>query len=654
MSIGGAPWRGCTHRVTKPSVPARFHRLRLVPALAALAALATPRIPESVDDVYILADYARHWVATGRLEWTTGERVEGYSSLVSVALAAGLHLLGVAPEVALKGVAAASVVGIAVVADRVFERSWTGTAALFGLVLASPTVRWAVDGMDGPLFALALSAGWLGVMRGRAGLGIAVLGVSGLVRPEGVTHLAIALGLVMWQVGFRRTLARAVPTLVALAVYHALRTAWFGDFVPTPTLLKIVATPASLYGLRQGVLEAAPYLGVLLLLAPRWGAPSAVATLPLLIQIAVETRASGDWMAGGRLVMPGAIATAILLAAIRHEGSEVSWVRGVIGGVLAFLGVALLPAAWGTAGAEWQTFPTLSRLSGGTNRGLVTPLPEDVAWIVEHVPEGRCVLVNDVGMVGGIPGVCVLDMRGLVTRGSAEAAAEGRQEAWFADLLASESRPFAVRQAWWGDEPKESPKWLVGRYATRVDLTYPGGTVGWFVDDAAKLPLGVIAGRWRQLAEQQPDHPWIAWRAAIAANNAGDVDEAHALARRAAARWPEVDMVADDASRWSFVGGTVPLEWEAGRGFMVVGSGMLETRGVNCMWERLRAESSERVEVTITDLGSGDSLTLQVGETGAAVEFPACDWEWSGGGRYQVRVVVPEPTVRTILRVAPL
>ena len=640
--------------MTKPSVPARFHRHRLLPALAALAALATPRIPESVDDVYILADYARHWVTTGRLEWTTGERVEGYSSLVSVALAAGLHLLGVAPEVALKGIAAGSVVVLGVVADRVFARSWTGTAALFGLLLASPTVRWAVDGMDAPLFALALSAGWLGVMRGRAGIGFALLALSGLVRPEGVTHLAVVLGLVMWQIGFRRTLARALPTVVALVAYHTLRIAWFGDFVPTPTLLKIVATPASLYGLRQGVLDAAPYLGVLLLVSPRWGVPAAVATLPLLIQIAVETSASGDWMAGGRLVMPGAIATAILLAAIRHEQREVSWVRGGMGVALAFLGVALLPASWGTAGAEWQSFPNLSRLAAGTNRGLVTPLPEDVAWIVERVPEGRCVLVNDVGMVGGIPGVCILDMRGLVTRASAEAAGEGRQDAWFRELLASAPRPFAVRQAWWGGGAKETPEWLVEQYATRVDLSYPGGTVGWFVDTEAKLPLGVIAERWQRLADQHPDHPWIAWRAAIAANNAGDEDEAHALARRAAARWPEVEMVADDASRWSFVGGTVPLEWEAGRGFVVVGTGMLETRGVDCLGERLRVESSERVEVEITDVGTGVSVTTATDSRGTTLEFPACAGELAGGRGYQVRVVDTEPTVRTILRVDPL
>ncbi len=638
--------------MTKPGVAAFLHRLRLFPALAALALLATPRFPESVDDVYILADYARRLVATGRLEWTNGERVEGYSSVVSVALAAVLHGLGLAPELALKGIAGASMVAIAVIANRVFDRSWAGTVAFFGLMLASPTVRWAVDGMDAPLFALVLAGGWLAVMRGRAGLGIGLLGLSGLVRPEGSLHLAASLGLLLLQVGFRRTLPQAAPTLIALLAYHALRTLWFGDCVPTPTLLKVVATPASLYGLRQGVVESAPYFGVFLLLAPRLSVPAAVAAIPLLLQVAVETRSSGDWMAGGRLVMPGAIATAILLAAIRPAPRRIPVARGAVATALAALGVALLPAAWGTVGSQWQPRPTRARLAAGTNRGLVTPLPEDVAWIVEHVPEGRCVLVNDVGMVGGIPGVCVLDIRGLVTRASAEAAAEGRQDEWFREVLASESRPYAVRQAWWGIEPQDAPGWLVGAYSRRVDLRYPAGTVGWFVDAEARLPLPEVARRWSALGEQHPDHPWIAWRAAIAAANAGDENGAHALARRASSRWPEVDMLAAHSSRWSFGTGTVPLEWEAGSGFVVVGSGMLETRPVDCA-ERLRVASDLAVFVTVASLATDRSSTTTVSPPGTTVAFPGCEADAVGGGRYRVEVELGVPGQRTLLLIEP-
>lgn len=638
--------------MTKRSVVPLLHRFRLLPALAALGLLAAPRLPESVDDVYILADYARQLVATGRLEWTNGERVEGYSSIVSVALAGLLHVFGLAPELALKAVAGASVVGIGFLADRVFQRSWAGTAALFGLLLASPTVRWAVDGMDAPLFALVISGGWLALACRRPALAFGVLAFSSLVRPEGSLHLLAGVGVVSWQLGFRRALRGALPTLLGLVAYHSLRTAWFGDFVSTPTLLKVVATPASLYGLRQGLMESAPYLGVLLVLAPRVTITTAVATIPLLLQIAVETRSSGDWMAGGRLVMPGAIATAILLAANHQEPSRVSSVRAAVAGSLAVLGAALLPTAWGSVGAEWQPLPSRGRLAAGTNRGLVTPLPEDVAWIVEHVPEGRCVLVNDVGMVGGIPGVCVLDIRGLVTRASAEAAAGGRQESWFSELLASEARPYAVRQAWWGDDPHVAPGWLSGRYSARIDLRYPGGTVGWFVDDAAKLGLDAIATRWSALADQHPEHPWIAWRTAIAASSAGDDAGAHAAARRAAARWPAVDMVADDASRWSFVGGTVPLEWEAGRGFVIVGSGVLETRPVDCVRERLRVESNEPVGVGMTSISNGRvAATVLLVEAGD-LDFPPCDADAGGpGGRYRVTVEAKDSATRTALQV---
>ena len=109
-------------------------------------------------------------------------------------------------------------------------------------------------------------------------------------------------------------------------------------------------------------------------------------------------------------------------------------------------------------------------------------------------------------------------------------------------------------------------------------------------------------------------------------------------------------MVADDVSRWSFVGGTVPLEWEAGRGFMVVGSGVLETRAVDCTRGRLRVESSAPVDVEIPDVGTAAVITTAVDSRGATLEFPGCATESAAGGRYRVRVADAEATNRTIIR----
>jgi hypothetical protein len=281
----------------------------------------------------------------------------------------------------------------------------------------------------------------------------------------------------------------------------------------------------------------------------------------------------------------------------------------------------------------------------------VTPLPEDVAWIVEHVPDGECVLINDVGMVGGIPGICVLDMRGLVTRASAEADLERRQDTWFNELLTSKARPFAVRQAWWAEDPREPARWLVGKYPARTDLRYPGGAVGWFSDEDRRLDSRMIAQRWLRLSQQHPDHPWIAWRASIAAANAGDIDGAHTIARSASHRWPEVDMVADDPSRWSFVGGTAPLEWEAGDGFVLFEGETLETRPLSCGQERLVVIAEGAASVDVENLATGAVEIRSVPDSDTALPFSACGLTDDVATQYRVRIRTESPNLRAIVRV---
>lgn len=629
---------------------ALLHRFRVLPAIATLAWFAAPRIPESVDDVYITADYARTLATTGRLAWPNGERVEGYSSFVSVGLAALLHMLGLAPETALKWIAAVSMVVIAVVADRVFARTWVGTVALFGVLLATPSVRWAVDGMDAPLFALVLSVGWLAMVRGRFGLGFALLGAASLVRPEGTLHWLVAIGICCRERGIKDVARIVFPSAVSFGVYHALRTFWFGDFVATPTLLKVVAVSTSLYGLRQALQDVAPYLGVLVLVAPKSRREWLLGLAPLLLQIAVETRASGDWMSGGRLIMPGAIASAILLG--EFAGGEVCDVaRRVVAAVLCVVGVLYLPVGWGEIKFAFHSPATMNDVVAGTNRGLVTPLPEDVAWIVEHVPDGKCVLVNDVGMIGGIPGVCVLDMRGLTTRRIAEADVGGKRDETFSELLTSAERPYAVRVAWWGSDSHEVPAWLLGRYAATSELTYPGGVVGWFSDTPDRLPEDFVAKRWAQLARQHTDHPWIAWRAAVAAANAGDLASAHEIAGTASVRWPALDELSDNVSRWSFVSGDVPLKWEAGRGFVVDRDAALVSRPVSCAREILRVTTEAEGASVVVGERPGEGVTTLVGAGETRVSFPGCDDRVVGATSYSVWALGISPSVRVGLAV---
>ena len=502
--------------------------------------MASARWPECVDDVYILVDYGRHWAETGRLEWTTGERVEGFSSLVLVVASALATLGGLAPELALKAIALLSAAAILAVTSKVLPTSRWGALVVVGLGICSPFAYWAGDGMDAMLFALVLAAGWFSLLRGTGHCAFWLLALSAAIRPEGIVHFGAAAFAVSLR---ERTDMRSLPAMVgpslALACLFGLRLWWFREPIPTPALLKIVATPYSVHGIAQALGDVVPFLGLLVAVMPagsRWReAGPWISILPLLIQIAVLVRASGDWMTHSRLLLPGAIATIVCLGSMVDTGA--SRLRWGIAVPLVALGGLLQPVGYGQIDVRLQRPPSPAEVGRDYARGLVTPLPEDVAWVVEHVPDGGRVLVNDVGFMGGIQGIHVLDLCGLTTRAIAEASAAGDEDAWLRRLLLNPvGRPFGVRLAFWG-EAAVVPGWLFPSYPRSDTLRYPGGEVVWYYEGSSGPTNGEVARRWEGLQVQHPQHAWIAWRSALAADTAhpGDGDR---IRSAAASRFP--------------------------------------------------------------------------------------------------------------------
>lgn len=581
---GGAPplWRDrrammpdSNDGAPAPSSTARAIRFaRWAASSGLLLWLAASHWPECVDDVYILADYGRQWANHGTLAWTDGSRVEGFSSPALVGLAALATLGDMAPELALKLTAlGASIMTLAFL-------SWTvpldalGTVAILALAGSTPFVHWAVDGMDTPLFGLALALGWHAVSRGhpvRAGF---ALGFASLVRPEGAIH-ALLGGLLGWraQGGLQWALGAALAAAGAGA-----QVAWFGPTLPTPLVVKVLGTELGVDGLVQAAGESLPLLGALLTVVPGLSRSKAVVVLmPVVIQCAVLAAARGDWMGHGRLLLPGVISC--IACAERASPQRASWAWG--SALLGLLGAVVDPVGEGTVRFHLQQPEGLARTRANYGRGLVTPLPEDVAWVIEHVPDGGRVLINDVGFIGGIPGVRVIDLRGLVTREVANEIRAGTLDTWLRALFADPiRRPFAVRLAWWGSDPTD-PAWIEPPYPARTELRYPGGRVVWYAESGTVDPR-TSAGRWLALSTQHPDHAWVLWRASIAAAGAGDVAGAEALFQTGRQRFPRDSRFLSEAGGYSFSAGTLPLDWVPGRGFAMYWNGTLETTPQPC------------------------------------------------------------------------
>lgn len=407
------------------------------------------------------------------------------------------------------------------------------------------------------------------------------LAASTLVRPEGWLHLFLAAAIGASRVRGKRAILSwvAIPA-AALATTSLARIAWFGFALPTPLVVKVLASPFAPGGASQALSDAAPLAGALVAATLAVHARSVrwVALAPAAIQVLALLSAGGDWMGHARLILPGLLGSLGVLATMPPAESRPG--PTLLAGALALVGATVHPTGDGRFALELRRAPTLEHVVYQYRRGLVTPLPEDVAWAVEHVPEGATILTNDVGFIGGVPGIQVLDLHGLATREVAEAIRAGELDGWLREVLAGPRRPFAVRLAWWGSPPQDPP-WLTPPYPTRADLRYPGGTVTWYAD-ASSLTAQAVADRWRALRLQHPQHAWIAWRAAIATGAAEGRAAADSEVLEAQATFPGDPRFEPGTGSTSFSAGSVPLDWVPARGFGLYWDGFLESPAEPC------------------------------------------------------------------------
>lgn len=208
-----------------------------------------------VDDAWIFYRYAGNWAAGLGPVFNTGERVEGYSSLLWTALLAVGARLSWRPEslAPLLGLlfGCLTLILVAVMTRRfVPHSSWLPIAAPLAVSLSTGLAYFAVAGMDTPLFACVLLAvAWAAVRwldgGGRPILLALSLAALVVVRAEGVAYAATILAVlgIFAARGANPAQVRAHRMLVAWALFVAAvqfggRWLYYGDWISTPALSK--------------------------------------------------------------------------------------------------------------------------------------------------------------------------------------------------------------------------------------------------------------------------------------------------------------------------------------------------------------------------------------------------------------------------------
>ncbi len=551
------------------------HRLRIPVALALFALLAAPSWPGTVDDVYITLAYARHWAETGALAWTTGERVEGYSNFLFMALMA-LGVLGrIDIDLLAQLVPLLSAAVVVAMVERRLPHTLAGTLALVALVTWAPFNHWSVVGLETTFYGMLLATGWVCVLGvpGRWGIGIALLAAASITRPEGALQLAAAAATVFLRpVDQRGARWVAFAALVSLAAYHAARIQWFDALLPTSYLVKVSPIGLTRYGALQltGDLLTAAGLFIALLVAGRTTRRDALwVTVPLAIQAATLVRASGDWMSWGRLTMPGVLATVAAFASVAVWRSGASRAALGLTALVVVTAMCFEPRGYGAIDLNRRSVSNIARSVGHLRHGLDTPIAEDVSWVIDNVPLDAAALVVDAGMLGDVPRFRLIDMRGLTHLPAAKAIAANRAEEWLrATVSDAATRPAFLRLANWdGVVHPPYPDWLVGGFSLRADLRYGGGSIRWYAATDQRPTPAERRERWDEMLRRHPSHPFLAWHAALSAAETGDFARAERLAEAAERRWPSMAEFRDAPRSLSFVSATRALDWSGGRGF---------------------------------------------------------------------------------------
>ncbi|UJR80878.1 hypothetical protein [Sandaracinus amylolyticus] len=374
-----------------------------------------------IDDAWISFRYARHLARGLGLVFNEGERVEGYTNFLWVVIAAPFASMRV--ERVMAGIGLACACATLVIATLRARRDdpgerFAGVPTALGLACMHGLAFHAVGGLETPLYALLVLVASLALADRRALPFALATTLAFLARPE-----AALLGLggtIVLARRSRRDGAIALGAFVLLVTpYLAFKLAYFGALLPNTLHAK---PPGLAGGARYLARELLPAFA--LVAAAISGARTneqhrvlVVIALGFLGAVLLE---GGDWMPGGRMVVPW-LAPLFIAADRPIRGLFRSAHRARVLAIVALL--AIVP---------WQIARSAELVVGTRARIPIDAARTELADRLTH--EGvRSIALLDIGLVGWrAEHVHIVDLGGLVDR--TIAASPGAHGAKRADL----------------------------------------------------------------------------------------------------------------------------------------------------------------------------------------------------------------------------
>ncbi|MEM8929726.1 MAG: hypothetical protein AAGE94_01045 [Acidobacteriota bacterium] len=463
-------------------------RVALVVGFLALIGVTAPPAPRA-DDAFITFRYAENWAAGHGVVFDVGERVEGYSNFLFLALLAigvrcGLSVIAVANAINLIAalVIAWLIVGALPGRRRRSSARWWAAALVLG---SGHMLLNVTSGLEAPLTAaLVLAAALASEHRRPIVTPLCCLALA-LNRPEGIALAAVVMvvdGVREWVGGDATTRRRALlgwcwGLALPYAVYLAWRVAYFGQLLPNSIVAKMgQPAGASLRGSLDYMAPAAVTYWPLLALVATAGAFA-------LRQWLAEGFAEG-FAAGGRLWTVWSLVGALVVLNVATGSGDpyVTFLRYLLPllPLLAALGVdafeqarvanrgrVVLQAlvvvfALGQLALSTER-PRLDRSVGprivegfGDLFGPPTGPPETsegpglyavAAWMREHLDPDALLVTAEVGIVPYYTGMRVIDTFGLVDPEIAEQAGRPGAKARPNQIFDQDPDVFVVKKA---------------------------------------------------------------------------------------------------------------------------------------------------------------------------------------------------------------
>jgi len=487
----------------------RLRLIRWLLASIALIWLAAPFWSYQIDDVYISARFAQEWVDSGAIRWSESEVIEGYSNFSWVVLLALGILLKV--DIGLWTQLGSLLCGAGILGlfSYLLPTNRGGNLLIVAITAWVPLTYWSAMGMEMTFFTLVAVSAYALCLRDRYVAGCWLAAFAAVTRPEGAAWWILCLST------RRDQLAKGVTSAIPLAIYHGWRLWYFGTLLPAPVSQKAHLSEFALFELAAGALAASAIAfiawrshGTVRRDVPWILAPTALSVLLIVV-------VGGDWMAFGRLLLAGVVGSVVAVAILSDVRQM--WPRDLTIG-------AVLIVTLGSLETPFLQLPQY-RIPTATPwthyaKGLDTPLHDQVRWLIEHVPNGSVVQAADVGIISQIPGIEIMDVRGL-TCGACNRSRRSGDWMWLVERYDSHERPQVIQvlqfvpEDWPRTPPAQIDSWLksilpaVEANYSSDEIVYskhPGwhGSTRFHRADSTLPSAGEIDDRWRELADRYP------------------------------------------------------------------------------------------------------------------------------------------------------